>query len=482
MNTAKNNNTPRRGMSMALLLWGIMMVLVLVTVAFMWVFQIYFMERNYIDSHIVEVQERLDPVLAELSDTDLADNESMISYLSQTANGKLLIINQSGQLVTMYTYGHPIDLSSNRTDVLTWERIANGEDYLKIRAMEPYSRETMEGSRIISYEYGLPARYHGEEVYVILYHSFTELNDVLDLNRRQLVILSVILTLVSAALAAFLSRVFTRPILAIKKTVDQLAQGDLTATPKLKRKDEIGQLAASVEELGQALQRVDTLRREVIANVSHELRSPLALIGGYAEMVRDITWKDDAQRTENLDLIISESRRMSDMVSDILDYSQLQSGCLQLKREEHDLCEIVETEVRRCEQVAAENHLKLQVDRPSGEYRVNVDALKISQVIRNLLNNAINHTKDGEAITVTVEETPADYKVSVINPGEPIPEEERALIWERYQRSQHQAGRRQGTGIGLSIVKTILDAHGMTCGVDCADGLTCFWFCYPKQH
>lgn len=467
---------------MALLLWGIMMVLVLVTVAFMWVFQIHFMERNYIDSHIVEVQERLDPVLDELSATDLADNESMLSYLSQTANGKLLLVDQTGQLITMYTYGHPIDLASNRTDVLVWERIANGEDYSKIRALQSYSRETMEGRRIVSYEYGLPTRYHGEDVYVILYHSFTELNDVLDLNRHQLMILSVILTLASAILAAFLSKAFTRPILTIKKTVDRLAQGDLTATPKLKRKDEIGQLAGSVEELGQALQRVDTLRREVIANVSHELRSPLALIGGYAEMVRDITWKDDEQRTENLNLIISESNRMSEMVSDILDYSQLQSGYLQLKREEYDLCEIVETEIQRCEQVAAENHLKLQVNRPAGEYRVNVDALKISQVIRNLLNNAVNHTRDGETITVTVEETPQNYKVSVINPGEPIPEEDREIIWERYQRSQHQAGRRQGTGIGLSIVKTILDAHDMTYGVECADGLTCFWFCCPKQH
>ena len=117
---------------------------------------------------------------------------------------------------------------------------------------------------------------------------------------------------------------------------------------------------------------------------------------------------------------------------------------------------------------------------PRGEYRGQVDALKISQVVRNLLNNAINHTQDGGVITVTVEDTPQGYLVSIINPGEPIPEEERALIWERYHRSQHQGGRRQGTGIGLSIVKTILDAHAMTYGVDCADGLTRFWFCYPK--
>lgn len=466
---------------MAVLLWGIMMLLVLVTVAFMWFFQIYFMERNYVESNIAQVQEQLDPVLDKLTTADLAYNEDMLSYLSQTANGKMLIVNKSGQMVTMYSYGHPIDLAENRSEIRVWERIANGPDYSKILALEPYTREGMDGRRIISYEYGTPALYHGEEAYVILFHSFAELYSVLDMNRQQLVILSVILTLAAAVLAAFLSRRFTAPILSIKKTVDKLAQGDLTATPGLTRKDEIGQLAESVEELGQALQRVDVLRKEVIANVSHELRSPLALIGGYAEMVRDITWKDSQQREENLNLIISESNRMSKMVSDILDYSQLQSGYLQLKREDCDLCEVVEMETRRCEHSAMENHLSLRLQRPAEEYMVNVDALKISRVLRNLLNNAINHTQDGGCITVSVEQAETGYRVSVINPGPPIPEEERELIWERYQRCQHQGGRRQGTGIGLSIVKTILDAHAMTYGVDCADGLTTFWFFYPKQ-
>ena len=110
------------------------------------------------------------------------------------------------------------------------------------------------------------------------------------------------------------------------------------------------------------------------------------------------------------------------------------------------------------------------------------DALKMSQVFRNLIYNAINHTPDGQSITLSIEGNFQEgFRISVINPGEPIPEEDRQIIWERYQRSQHENGRRHGTGIGLSIVSTILEAHGMTYGVDCHDGLTIFWFHCPPR-
>lgn len=112
-------------------------------------------------------------------------------------------------------------------------------------------------------------------------------------------------------------------------------------------------------QLRLALQRLDILRREVIANVSHELRSPLALITGYAEMVRDITWKDDEMRNENLNLIISESNRMSEMVNDILDYSQFSAGYSSLKKEWCDLRDIVTAELTRCRQAAAEHGITL---------------------------------------------------------------------------------------------------------------------------
>lgn len=124
-----------------------------------------------------------------------------------------------------------------------------------------------------------------------------------------------------------------------------LQKNDFTEVPPFHREDELGQLSQSVVQLRYALQRLDVLRKEVIANVSHELRSPLALIGGYAEMVRDITWKQEEQRTEDLNLIIREANRMSRMVSDILDYSQLQAGYCQLKKERLNLCELLESAI-----------------------------------------------------------------------------------------------------------------------------------------
>ena len=107
------------------------------------------------------------------------------------------------------------------------------------------------------------------------------------------------------------------------------------------------------------------------------------------------------------------------------------------------------------------------------------DPLNMSQVLRNLLYNAINHTPEGEEITVSVTKRSSLWRLSVANPGEPIPEADRQIIWERYQRSQHQSGRHMGTGIGLSIVSTILAAHHMEYGVDCANGQTIFWFEFP---
>ncbi len=478
----KNNVRERILNKMVVRLWLIMMSLVVFTVVLMWIIQLYVLERNYTSMAIREIQERLEPVMEELATEDLAGNEKLIPYLSRVASGKLLFVDEDRKLVAMYSYGYPVNLEGRTQDIVVWKDIENSDVYQLVLDRETYSREIRAGSRLISYEIGIPAWYDGEAAYVILHQTFSELYGVLGMNRMLLIVLSILLTLVSAVIAAFLSRKFIQPIHIIKETVDELAKGNLEAVPDITQGDEIGQLAESVKELGRALQRVDGLRKEVIANVSHELRSPLALIGGYAEMVRDIHWKEAEKREEDLNLIMREACRMSEMVSDILDYSQLQAGYLQLHRDWYNLYEIVESEVLLCEQSASEYQISIRIAFESREMEAYVDALKISQVVRNLLYNAINHTKGGQPIIVDITESGMECTVEIKNAGEPIPEEERKLIWERYQRSQHQGGRREGTGLGLSIVSTILEAHGMPYGVDFREGMTIFWFQCPKKE
>lgn len=479
MSTAKKHKPPLLRSRIVLRLWLLMMALVLLSVAFMWVVQIALFEQNYVDSALGDVQSRLEPIMEDLKTEDLAYNDKLIPYLSKSTNGKMMILDDCGKLLTMYSYGHPIELQEAEEKSSVWIKIKDSPEYQQLVNGEQYKKVIRYDSRATSIEIGIPVVYQGQRASVILYHSLEELYTVLDMNRKQLVTLSIVLTIVAAVLAAVLARQFVKPIHVIKKTVDSLAAGDLSATPGLERKDELGRLSDSVEELGLALQRVDVLRKEVIANVSHELRSPLALVIGYAEMVRDISWKDEARRSEHLDLIIHEARRLSEMVSDIMDYSQFQAGYIQLKKDWYNLFEIVESEVTHCEQSAGEHDITIELTGPEAELPIMADALKISQVMRNLLYNAINHTDNGKTIHVSIREEAGGYRVSVANPGDPIPEAERSLIWERYQRSQHQGGRRQGTGIGLSIVSTILRAHNMTYGVDCADGLTIFWFHCP---
>ena len=483
MNMKRQFKKPPLRSKIVVRLWLIMMLLVVLGIAFMLVAQIFLFEQNYVNASVSEMQERLEPMMERLETKDLSGNEQLMLSLSNMTNGKMMVIDSDEKLVALYSAGHKLDSQSWGSAALyVHHSLKYSKEYKELSQGKAYTKIIRNGTDPITMEIGIPAQFNNRQASVILYQTLDQLQTVLHMNRRQLIILTVSLTLVAAAVAALLSRHFVKPIRAIKRTVDSLAQGELTATTGLSLKDELGQLSCSVEALGQALQRVDVLRKEVIANVSHELRSPLALITGYAEMVRDINWKDEKKRYENLTLIIQEAGRMSEMVSDIMDYSQLQAGYIQLKKDWYNLCEIIESEIALGEKSAAEYGIAIEFKRLRSDILIYADAMKICQVLRNLLNNAVNHTAAGERITVEVADIDSKIRVSVINPGEPIPKEDRDMIWERYQRSQHHGGRQQGTGIGLSIVSTFLKAHGMNYGVDCQDGLTIFWFEYTGEE
>ena len=488
-------------------LWAFMMIPVMFGICFMWVVQIFLFEQNYANASVNEALDHLAPVMEDLRTRDIAEDERLLSFISHVS-GELLLVSEDGELIKMYSSGHLVQPQEweLKLDSPDPEMLSDSPDFEELKEGHPYQHIERFHGQIIGYELGFPVTYNGESDYLILRNALMT-RTVLNLNRSQLIVLSILLTGIASVLAAVLSKQFTRPIFQIKESVDKLTQNDFSITSDLDRQDELGQLSQSVGKLRQALQRLDVLRREVIANVSHELRSPLALITGYAEMVRDITWNNEEMRNENLNLIISESNRMSEMVNDILDYSQFSAGYSKLKKGWYDLRDIVTAELTRCRQAAAEHGITLTLEAPDTDTPLNfeVDSLKMSQVMRNLLNNAINHTPENQEIFIRLIPDPATLPghpageatqsgntsrtttapqnsnspcclVEVANPGDPIPEEDRDIIWERYQRSQHQSGRRLGTGIGLSIVSTILKAHDMPYGVDCKDGYNVFWF------
>jgi signal transduction histidine kinase len=453
------------------------MLLVIIGIAFLWTVQILLFEPNYInvtkESLLETVQETAAAIEEMAVDPDDLPEEPLL-FLSKTIVGTLFLVDEDGEILAAFNNGQQLNIDglsneynwllSHAPTVLDGESLSAVEDFEKSSAI------------LI----GVPTTLFQRPAALLLSNTITQIEALQSLNRQQLFLFTIILTIFASTISFFLAQHFIRPIKTIKEAIIRLTNGELYSVPKLKRSDELGTLSESVADLSTELQRVDVLRKEVIANVSHELRSPLALITGYGEMVRDVSGSDERLRKEHMDLIISEAHRMSAMVDDIMDFSIMQAGYTQLKNEIWNTYEVVSSVVAYARGIANQYDITVdfEADRTNGNALF--DRIKMEQVLRNLINNGINHTPKNERLLIKLTNTSAGTKVAVINPGKDIPPEQLELIWERYQRVQHQAGHKEGTGIGLAIVKTILTSHAFEYGAESKNGVTCFWFVVPR--
>ncbi len=211
-----------------------------------------------------------------------------------------------------------------------------------------------------------------------------------------------------------------------------------------------------------------------MANVSHDLRTPLTMIKGYAEVMRDLPGENTP---ENVQIIIDEAGRLNDLVNDLLDLSRLQAGVLELSRERFDLTGSIKEILTRYDKLA---DFSFPFE-PEENIYVMADKLKISQVVYNLVNNAVNYAGADKTVALTQEVIGNDVRISVTDTGEGIPQDKLRDIWDRYYKVDQEHRRAQvGTGLGLSIVKNVLDLHGGSYGVisELGKGST-FWFQLP---
>ncbi len=290
----------------------------------------------------------------------------------------------------------------------------------------------------------------------------------------------------AVAAAGLFSQWFTRPLRRLGAAARQVAEGNYDIHVDSSRPDELGALAREFDHMAQEVQRAAQMQRDLLANVSHDLRTPLTLIKGYAETVRDITGEDKASRDEQMNIIIDEADRLTALVSSVMELTKVSSGAEKCERVQFDFCLLCDEVSERYEAVCAQNGWELRLEMPDQAVEVFADPAMMERALHNLLGNAMHHIgPDGVFVLRVLPQPGGGGRVEVEDHGPGIPKADLPYIFDRYYRSRSDSGK-TGTGLGLSITRAIFQQHGYPYGVESELGKgSTFWFILsppPKEN
>ena len=296
-------------------------------------------------------------------------------------------------------------------------------------------------------------------------------------------VLSTVLPLAAALIFAFsmsaawlFSEWFTKPLRQLSGAARQVAQGNYAVHVETRRNDELGDLAEDFNHMAKEVQRASQMQRDLLANVSHDLRTPLTLIKGYAETVRDITGDDKAHRDEQMNIIVDEADRLTALVSSVMELSKVTSGAEKCEKVHFDMAQLCDEVSERYDAICTQNGWQLRLELPEEELPVYADPNMMQRALHNLLGNAMHHIGVDGVFVLRAEKCAEGVRVEVEDHGPGIAADDLPYIFDRYYRSRSDAGR-QGTGLGLSITKAIFQQHGFRFGVQSTVGKgTTFWF------
>lgn len=294
--------------------------------------------------------------------------------------------------------------------------------------------------------------------------------------RYQLILSSIVSVIVSLILSLIISKKVSRPIENINASAKKLAGGNFDVSFDGKGYREIEQLSDTLNFTSKELGKADSLRRDLMANVSHDMRTPLTMIVGYSEAMRDIPGENTP---ENIQVIIDEANRLSAFVNSVLDLSKLQSGMEKFVTEEVDITELLKNTAERYSRLLSEDSCEIAVSLPDNHVFVKADAEKLTRVLHNLADNGVNYAKEPKKISFIQRLTHDGYvRTEICDNGEGINPAELPYIWDRYYKTEKTHKRNiLGSGLGLSIVKEILEKHDARYGVETSENTgSCFWF------
>lgn len=343
-----------------------------------------------------------------------------------------------------------------------------------------YIDDEREGFETLTY--GQLKNIDGEDIYFYINASLVPVESTTAILTNQLIIITIICLGLSVAVSFYLSRKISKPITEITNGATKLANNDFEVNFNAAGYDEIEKLSKTLNYATTELAKTDNLRKDLIANVSHELRTPLTLIKAYTELIRDISGQDQDKRLEHLSVILNESERLKNLVNDILDLSKLQSKTAGFKLTEFDLSKTLENISNNFIGIYKNEGYNFNLDIMPG-CKITADESKIEQVIYNLLSNAINYSCVNKNITVALKEESENYRLDIIDSGIGIAKEDLPNVYDKFFKTGQAKRDKTGTGIGLFIVKTILEQHKFQFGVTSElNKGSDFYVIFPKNN
>lgn len=310
------------------------------------------------------------------------------------------------------------------------------------------------------YTIGKPVIINGVVCGAIFVHAPIEMSPAVLSGAYRMILTSAATAIILGAfLMSLLVSRFSRPLVQMNVIAHSIARGEFDRKADVRSHDEIGQLAQSFNAMAEELRKQEELRSGFVANVSHELRSPLTSIHGFAQGMLDGT-VPQSEHQKYLEVIVGETRRLNKLIRELLDLSQIESGKFPLNMQNFDLNEMIRRVLITFEEKIDNKNLQIDVDFRQERAMVQADPDRIEQVLINLLDNAIKFTNENGHIRIWTHGASDKLLVGIQDDGPGIPEEDQPYVWERFYKVDKSHTGKKGTGLGLSIVKKIIDQHG----------------------
>ena len=456
--------------SLHIKIWQYFLIFSLLILGFLWAFQVLFLNQFYRMSKTKDIAEVANTLIR------YKNSQNLVSIIDQEAMDNSVcveIVNEKASTIYASAYFGKGCVSGKEQNLEYKSDFINSnkrrQTYELINPMFD-NRTLVQAIKLDS------------ENYAFINTSMDPIDGTVHILQTQLIFVTIIVLLLSFIIAYFISRHISKPIVQMNKAAKTLAEGQFNISFKSDEDiKELDELATTLNYAKDELAKTDELRQDLMANVSHDLKTPLTMIKAYAEMSRDLHAKNKKKQEEDMNIIISEVDRLTILVNDILELSSMQSNINELQKEEFDLIHLTKEILHRYQVLQETENYQFEFNHQEKELMIYADKKKIEQVIYNLVNNAINYTGEDNKVIINIISEEKDILIEIKDTGKGIKESDLPYIWDKYYKNKKKHKRNLvGTGLGLSIVKNALQLHHYEFGVTSEKNKgSCFYFKIP---